>query len=127
MRSLKYALLGLLIFLAIAFTLAMRLSQRGTGSIEGFVLDQAGLPVARATVQASNVMHGGVSTASSQPNGFYLIANLGGGRYSLWVEAKGHTSEWIPLVVVEDGQTTRKDIQLKREIPTEETRPTAAH
>ena len=76
------------------------------------MLDQAGLPVARATVPASNIMHGGVAPASSQPNGFYRIVELAGGGYSLWVEARGHTSEWIPMVIVEEGRTTRKDIQL---------------
>ena len=119
MRSLKYLLLTLLILLAIAVPLAMRFRQAAAGSIEGFVFDQAGLPIARATVQASNIMHGGVTTASSQPNGFYRIVDLAGGRYSLWVEAKGHTSELIPMVIVEEGEATRKDIQLKRELPTE--------
>jgi len=69
----------------------------------------------------------GVTTASSQPNGFYRIADLAGGRYSLWADAKGHASEWIPMVIVEEGKTTRKDIQLKREIPTDATQSTAAH
>jgi hypothetical protein len=127
MRSLKYVLLILLILLGIAIPLAMRFRQGNTSSIEGFVLDEKGLPIARATVQASNIMHGGLTKASSQPNGFYRIVDLVGGRYSLWVEAKGHTSEWIPMVIVEEGQTTRKDIQLKREIPTEETQSTVAH
>ena len=119
MRNLKYVLLSLLLLLVIAIPLAMRFRPGDTGSIEGFVLDQAGLPIARATIQASNIMHGGVTTASSQFNGFYRIVDLAGGRYSLWVEAKGHTSELIPTVIVEEGQATRKDIQLKRELPTE--------
>jgi len=121
MRSFKYLLLILLLLLAIAIPLAMSFRQGNTGSIEGFVLDQAGIPVVRATVQATNILHGGVTTASSQPNGFYRIAGLAAGRYSLWAEAKGHASEWIPIVIVEDGQSTRKDIQLTREIPTDAT------
>lgn len=127
MRSLKYLLLILLILLAIAIPLAMRFRQGNTGGLEGFVLDERGLPIAGATVQASNIMHGGSNTAATQPNGFYRILDLAGGKYSLWAEAKGHTSEWIPMVIVEEGQTTRKDIQLKREIPTEHTQSTAAH
>ena len=121
MRSFKYLRLILLLLLAIAIPLAMSFGQGRTGNLEGFVLDQAGLPVAGASVQASNIMHGGVIRASSQSNGFYRLANLDAGRYSLWVKARWHTSEWIPIVIVEEGQTTRKDIQLKREIPTDAT------
>ena len=115
MRSFKYLLLGLLILLGSAILQAMKFPQGGTGSIEGFVLDEKGAPIARGSVQASNIMHGGASTASAQTNGFYRIVELAGGRYSLWIEARGYSSEQIPMVVVEDGQATRKDIQLKRE------------
>jgi hypothetical protein len=93
----------------------MKFPQGGTGRIEGFVLDEKGAPIARGSVQALNTMHGGASTVSAQANGFYRILDLAGGRYSLWIEAKGYASEQIPLVVVEEGQATRKDIQLKRE------------
>jgi len=119
MRSLKYVLLTLLILLAIAIPSSMTFRPSSTGSIEGFVIDQAGLPVARATVQVSNIMYGGSHNAVTQPNGFYRIVDLAGGRYSLWAEAKGYSSVWIPIVTVEDGQTTRKDILLEREMPTE--------
>ena len=115
MRSFKYLLLGLLILLGSAILQAMKFPRGGTGGIEGFVLDEKGAPIARGSVQALNIMHGGASTASAQVNGFYRIVDLAGGRYSLWIEAKGYASEQIPLVVVEDGQATRKDIQLKRE------------
>jgi hypothetical protein len=60
---------------------------------------------------------GGCCAVVSQPNSFYRIADLDGGRYSLWVEAKGYTLQWI-LEVVVDVRVTRKDIQLKRELPT---------
>jgi hypothetical protein len=115
MRSFKYLLLGLLILLGSAILQAMKFPQGGTGSIEGFVLDEKGAPIARGSVQALNIMHGGASTASAQANGFYRIVDLAGGRYTLWIEARGYASEQIPMVVVEDGQGTRKDIQLKRE------------
>jgi hypothetical protein len=116
MRSLHHLLIALLVLVGAAVTQAMRLSEGGTGSIEGFVLDEKGGPIARCDVQASNIMHGGTNTAASHPNGFYRIVDLDGGRYSLWVEAKGHTSEWIPLVIVEDGRATKNDIHLEREL-----------
>jgi hypothetical protein len=115
MRSFKYLLLGLLILLGSAILQAMRFPQGGTGRIEGFVLDEKGAPIASGSVQALNIMHGGASTASAQANGFYRIVDLAGGRYTLWIEARGYASEQIPVVIVEDGQATRKDIQLKRE------------
>ena len=116
MRSFKYLLLGLLILLGSAILQAMKFPQGGTGTIEGFVLDEKGAPIARGSVQALNIMHGGASTASAQANGFYRIVDLAGGRYSLWVEARGYASEQILVVIVEDGQATRKDIRLKREL-----------
>lgn len=116
MHSFKYLLLALLIMLGTGFLQAMKFPQGNTGRIEGFVLDQKGAPIARVSVQAFDIMHGGASTAPAQLNGFFRIVNLAGGRYSLWIEAKGYASEQIPVVIVEDGQATRKDIQLKREL-----------
>jgi len=115
-RSFKYLLLSLLILLGSAILQAMKFPQGGAGRIEGFVLDEKGAPIAQGSVQAYDIMHGRASTASAQANGFYRIVDLAGGRYSLWVEARGYASEQIPLVVVEDGQATRRDIQLKREL-----------
>jgi hypothetical protein len=122
MRIIKEALLVIFIVFAAIVLLGFKMpfiTAPATGSIEGFIIDQAGVPVARARVQASNIFYGGCFTSTSEPNGFYRVAELPGGRYSLWIEAKGHNSEWIPLVVVEEGKATRKDIQLKRDIPTE--------
>jgi hypothetical protein len=116
MRSFKYLMLGLLILLGSAILQAMRFPQGGTGRIEGFILDEKGVPIARGSVQAFNIVHGGASTAPAQANGFYRIVDLAAGRYSLWVQARGYASEQIPLVVIEEGQATRKDIQLKREL-----------
>jgi hypothetical protein len=116
MRSFNHLLIALLILMGAAFTQAMRFSAGATGSIEGLVLDEKGGPIALCDVQASNIMHGGTNTATSQPNGFYRIVDLDGGKYSLWVEGKGHTSRWIPLVIVEDGRATKNDIHLEREL-----------
>lgn len=116
MRSFKFLMLALLVLLGAAILQAMKFPQGSSGWIEGFVLDEKGAPIAQVSVQAFNIIHGGRSTASAQPNGFFRIADLAGGRYSLWVEARGYASEQIPMVIVEDGQATRKDIRLKREL-----------
>lgn len=89
-----------------------------TGGIEGLVMDQAGIPIAQARLQACNTMRGDCSSTLSDTNGSYRIEGLVQGRYSLWAEAKMHNSEWTPMLIVEEGQMTRHDIQLRREIPT---------
>jgi len=103
---------------AVSSPFARLLPDGGSGGIEGLILDQAGMPVMQAKVQACNVMQGGCLGTISQSNGFYRITGLAGGRYSLWAEADRHASVWMPLIVVEEGQTTRQDIELRREIPT---------
>lgn len=121
MRNLKYVL-PVVIPLAFALSLATDFRLSTKGSIEGYVMDNSGPPIPRASIQAFNIIHGGFSAAISEPNGHYQIVDLASGRYSLWVEAKGYASEWIPVLIVEEGQATKKDIRLKREFPTEETR-----
>jgi hypothetical protein len=115
MRSYK-CLLILPNLLAGSLLLAAMSSDGDTGSIEGFVRDQTGRPIVRVAVQAFNIMHGGVTAAVSQSNGFFRISELVGGRYSLWIQVKGYSAEEIPMLVVEDRQATKKDIQLKREL-----------
>jgi hypothetical protein len=56
MRGFKNLLLGLLIVLGSAILQAMKFPQGGTGTIEGFVLDEKGAPIARGSVQALNIM-----------------------------------------------------------------------
>ena len=100
------------------------IGQGATGGIEGLVVDQAGMPIAHARLQACNTIRGDCTSTLSEPSGFYRIDGLVAGRYSLWAEAKMHNSEWTPFVIVEEGQMTRHDIQLRREIPTITALPT---
>ena len=82
--------------------------------------DDSGSAIPRASIQAFNIIRGGFNTSVSRPTGYYQIVDLAAGRYSLWVEAKGYTSEWIPVLIVEEGQATKEDVRLKRELPTEQ-------
>jgi hypothetical protein len=118
-KFLQFVFLFLLV-VSVPFAKQWRQGPTGgaTGGIEGLVLDQAGMPVAQARVQACNTMYGGCTSTLSESSGSYRIDGLAAGRYSLWAEAKMHTSEWTPLVIVEEGQLTRHDIQLRRDIPT---------
>jgi hypothetical protein len=106
--TLKYALLIALVLLLATIPLAM---QRETGGIDGVITDEHG-PIAKASVEARNVMSGAVFRAQSVATGQYRIESLPQGRYSLWVKAPEHDSEWIREVVVENGQTSRHDIRL---------------
>ena len=115
MRKYKHLLVILPAVLTAAILQEEKLQEFSKGSVEGFVHDDKGAPIPRASVQAFNIMHGWTTSASSQPDGFFRILDLVGGRYSLWVQASGYTSDRIPTVIVNDGRPTRKDIQLKRE------------
>ena len=107
--TLKYALLIALVLLLAAIPLAM---QRDTGSIEGTITDQYG-PIAKASVEARNVMSGDVFRGESDAAGHYRLG-VPQGRYSLWVKAAEHDSQWIRELIVEQGRTTHRDIRLGR-------------
>ncbi len=109
-RWLKYLLLFLLVLLASSIPLAM---QPATGSIQGKVADESG-PVARATVEARNVVTGVVYRATSDASGRYTLGSVRAGSYSLWVTAEGHDSIWVREITVERGQTAHEDIRLPK-------------
>ena len=106
--TLKYALLIALVLLLATIPLAM---QRDTGRIDGVIAD-AHRAIAKASVEAHNVMSGAVFRAQSDATGHYKLETLPAGRYSLWVKALEHDAEWIREVVVEPGQTSHRDIRL---------------
>jgi hypothetical protein len=127
MRWFKFFPLVLLLLLATSVPFAKQWHQDANlgakGGIEGLVTDQIGMPIAQARVQVCNTMYGGCTSTTSEPSGSYRIDGLVAGRYSLWAEAKMHTSEWTPMIVVEEGLITRHDIQLRRDIPTMSVQP----
>ena len=112
-RWLKYVLLALILMLIASIPLAM---QFDAGSIQGSIRDNIG-PVAKASIETRNVMTGSLTRAESGAGGNYKLEGLRAGRYSLWIQAGGRDSVWIREVIVERGQTTRKDVDLTR-IPT---------
>jgi hypothetical protein len=108
-RWLKYVLLLAVLLLIGSIPLA---KQVDTGSIEGTITNDRG-PLAKASIEARNVMTGTVSRAESDVDGRYRIGDLRPGRYSLWVQASGHDSMWILQTIVERGKATRKDLRLE--------------
>ncbi len=108
--TLKYALLIALVLLLASIPLAM---QRDTGGLDGVITDEHG-PVVKASVEARNTMSGDVFRVQSDAAGHYKVSSLPQGRYSLWVKAPEHDSEWIREVIVEKNRTTHRDIHLGR-------------
>lgn len=111
--TMKYFLLIVLVLLLASIPLAM---QRETGSIDGVVTSESA-PVAKASVEARNVMSGVVTRVQSDVAGHYKLASLPAGRYSLWVKAPAHDSVWIREVIVREGRTTHRDIRLGKSSP----------
>jgi hypothetical protein len=104
----KYALLIILLLLLVSIPLAM---QREAGTIEGLITNEIG-PVAKASVEARNVVSGAFFRAESDVAGRYRLDHLPQGRYSLWVCAPAHDCVWIRQVPVDHDQTTYYDIRL---------------
>lgn len=105
---LKYALLIAVLLLLVSIPLAM---QRETGGIDGLISNENG-PIAKASVEARNVITGAVFRAQSDAAGRYKLESLPQGRYSLWAKGSEHDAEWIREVIVEHGRSTRRDIRL---------------
>jgi hypothetical protein len=112
----KYVLFTLILLLIASAPLAMQFE---TGSIQGVITNDLG-PVARAFVEAHNVTTGANAHAQSDAHGAYKLDDLQAGRYSLWVQAAGHDSIWLPVVIVERGRVTHLDFHMIRSpgIPT---------
>ena len=105
--TLKYILLIALVLLLASIPLAM---QRDTGGIDGLITDEHG-PIAKSSVEARNVMSGDVFRVQADAAGHYK-ASVPQGRYSLWVKAPEHDSEWVRELIVEQGRTTHRNIRL---------------
>ncbi len=109
-RSLKFALLTMVVVLLASVPFARPFD---VGTLEGLITSGRG-PVEDASIEVRNVMSGAMFRTESDVVGHYELDNLRPGRYSLWVEAVGHDSVWIPQIVIARGEITHKDICLDR-------------
>jgi Carboxypeptidase regulatory-like domain len=107
-RIIKYVLLAALLLLMASIPLAREFD---SGRLEGMVSSERG-PVAAASVELRNVMTGMVLYSKTDSSGLYSFEDLRAACYSLWVQAPGHDSVWIPEVFVEKGRTTHQDVRL---------------
>jgi Ca-activated chloride channel family protein len=100
--------LALLLFLALGSTAAAPVSPRhATGSVEGFVRDQAGRPIVRGRVTVT----GSALGASSDSTGHYLLPAVPTGRARLRASAPGYAPA-EGEVVVRAAAVSRRDFAL---------------
>jgi len=101
-----------LLFLSLAAN-AFGQAQAINGSVRGRVLDPAGSPVAAAKVDSVNDATGFTRSQETNEDGYYVIANLPLGTYTVVVQKNGFTSERHPGVVLDAGTTATIDASLK--------------
>jgi hypothetical protein len=92
---------------------ALGQTQAINGSIQGRVMDQVGSPIAAARVDAVNDATGFTRSQDTQDDGYYVIANLPLGTYTLSIKKSGFTAERHTSIVLDAGTTATIDAQLK--------------
>ena len=114
-KTLTTKLLALVSLLAFALCCAAPLAAQtaGEGAIEGSVLDATGAIVPNATVTATNVNTGIVTTRPATSAGFYNIGPLLPGTYTLTVEASGFSTFKQENLIVDAAHTSGLNVTLK--------------
>ncbi len=107
------AYLSLTTLLLLLAANALSQTQAINGSVRGRVLDQAGSPIAGARVEAVNDGTGFTRSQETQEDGYYVIANLPLGSYTVSIQKNGFASERHTSVVLDAGTTASIDAQLK--------------
>lgn len=77
------------IVLLFVMSLSIALFAQDTGSISGVVTDPSGALVQGAQITSTNVATGATRTAETNSSGFYSLANLVPGNYTIKVEKQG--------------------------------------
>jgi hypothetical protein len=111
MKSRSLVLISVLLFVT---QCQLRLQgQIVSGSINGEITDQAGASISGAKVVATNVQTGVSSSASSNGSGYFSIANLIDGTYSVVISSPGFKELSRPGVHVDIGAVVRLDSRLE--------------
>jgi hypothetical protein len=97
--------------LVVAAVPALRAQSSTTGGLSGTVRDAAGAAIAGARVQLSSPALIGERSTLSSASGFYQVAALPPGRYTLVITAKGFITSKVP-VTVELGQVVGHNFKL---------------
>ena len=73
-------------------------SGRGKGQFSGLVIDEAGKPIANASVQLIWQEEPSVSReTNANTRGRFRFIDLASGKWELWVKAKGYVNTYMPL------------------------------
>lgn len=107
--------IALLLSLVVAFAAVGRsaYAQEVTASIAGTITDPSGAPINGATVTATDVDRGTVTTVKTNDTGVYNLTRLLVGNYTVKVSASGfQTVTHQPFTLVLN-QTARVDVQMK--------------
>ena len=90
-------------------------------SLGGRITDEKQLAVAGATVSATNVFSRQVEFTQSDRDGFYRLAGLRQGRYSVFVKTEDYGCKWIFNILLYRDQHTQLDVVLtksQKKVPT---------
>jgi Carboxypeptidase regulatory-like domain len=101
-----------LAFILLASAVSLR-SQTTNGSIQGTVTDPSGAAVAGATVTGRNLDTGLTITTVTTDAGFYSLANMPPGRYTVTIEGPNLKKYSREGVTVQTGATVALDVQMQ--------------
>ena len=104
----KYALTAsffVLAVLSMVLSPALLGQTASSGAIKGAVTDPSGAVVPNATVNATNNDTSVTRTATTGPDGSYIITLLPPGTYKLRLEVAGFKPEEVPSVTVDVTET----------------------
>jgi hypothetical protein len=87
--------------------------QANTGLISGVVRDPSGAPVPGATVVVGNVATNAETKTETGPDGYYRVANLSPGQYTVSAEAKNFRKTVMAPQRLSVGDNLRVDVSLE--------------
>ena len=107
-------LFGVLVFLCVSSHWYLAAAQTlTTGQVLGQVTDPVGAAVAQAKIDLRDNATGTVRTATTDQAGYYTLAQVKPGAYSVTVIASGFAKALVPSVTVEVGKTSAINVSLK--------------
>ena len=103
----------LILACALCFAPAPGVAQSVTGAFVGRVTDPSDSVIVGAQVRAINVDTRAADAANTDETGFYRLANLLPGEYSIEVEASGFQTAKVPAQRLSLADNLRQNIKLQ--------------
>lgn len=88
------------------------IAQETTGTIQGYILDQSGIPIEFATIKVIDQATNATSGSISQARGFYSIPNLTPSIYDIEVSYVGYTTIFNKNIKISLGNSVNTDFKL---------------